>query len=92
MLNVDNGYYCLYVHNTNSSAIASFGFYYAEDEDGKILEDEWGYLVVNFRDNETQSYYYNEFCLSTFFEMVNAESIGRFFNERIRNAYQAVTY
>ena len=93
MINVDNGHDSLYVHQTNSSAIESFGFYYGTDEDDNIVEDDWGYLVVNFRgDNETQPYYYYEFCLSTFFEMTNAESIGRFFNERIRNSYQAVTY
>ena len=87
MLKVDKGQFCYYVHETNSSTIKSFGFYFTEDDEtGEVIDKEWGYLVVNFG-NDSPSYYYLDFNVSTFFEMVNSESIGKFFNERVKDVY-----
>lgn len=93
MLNVDITELGYWVMNTNSSAIASFSFQFTQDsETGEIIDEELGTLCVSFRGDEFNHYYYNDFNVSTFFRMVSSESIGRFFNERVRNAYQAITY
>ncbi|MGK7949814.1 MAG: KTSC domain-containing protein [Xenococcaceae cyanobacterium] len=90
MLRVSSHYDCYFVNTTNSSAIASLGFYFETDEDGCVVSKEYGTLFIYF--GSGLNYYYQDVCVSTFFTMVNSPSLGRFFNKRILGNYRVESH
>lgn len=89
MLNVNTYSDCYQVCNTNSSFIEDIHFFFTLDEDENVVDDEWGELVLRLDGAE---YRYQDVPVFIFFALVNAESLGSYFNSRIKNLYRVITY
>lgn len=76
------------ISKPDSTFIDEVIFYFGFDHVTSEITEGWGSLVVTIND---EKYEYRDFPLYLFMELANSESLGKFFNQRIRNVYYANT-